>query len=149
MGARTRVAGCLAGIILGGCSLFHSEDEVARVTAPSGDVDAIIVETNGGATTSFGYRVYVVERRGRPGFSDEVAAFYGAHRSETAYGVNVRWDANDTLAIEYLDARTAQLLSPVVRVATRRINVIVRSGTEDNDAPSGGMLYNLRQRDSR
>ena len=149
MGARARVAGCLAGILIGGCSLFHSEDEVARVAAPSGDVEAVIVETNGGATTSFGYGVYVVERRDRPGSSNEVAGFYGAQRSESAYGVNLRWTSNDTLAIEYLDAKSAKLLRPVVRVARRPIGVVLRSGVYDNAAPRGGMLYNLRQGESR
>jgi hypothetical protein len=32
-----------------------SKDEVARNTSPTGKVDAVLLETNGGATTSFGY----------------------------------------------------------------------------------------------
>ncbi|MBL8397465.1 MAG: hypothetical protein JNL84_04855 [Candidatus Accumulibacter sp.] len=34
-----------------------SKDEVARVVSPSGNIDAVLFETNGGATTSFGYEV--------------------------------------------------------------------------------------------
>jgi hypothetical protein len=150
VGARARVAVCLTAVVFGGCSwLLTSEDEVARVAAPSGDVEAVLVETNGGATTSFGYGVYVVERRDRPGSSDEVAAFYGAHRNASAYGVNLRWDSNDTLAIEYLDAKSDKLLKPVVRVARRPIAVLLRSGVEDEDAPGGGMLFNLREGERR
>jgi hypothetical protein len=147
--ARASIAGCLLAVVFGGCSLFHSEDEVARLAAPSGDVEAVIVETNGGATTSFGYGVYVVERRDRPSSSSQVASFYGAHRSDTAYGVNLRWESNDTLAVEYLGAKSANLLRPVVRAARRPIAVSLRSGVQDNDAPSGGMLFNLRQAQGR
>ncbi len=35
-------------------STGQPRDEVARVASPSGKVDAVVVETNGGATTSFG-----------------------------------------------------------------------------------------------
>ena len=57
----------LSSVLLAGCSFTAgSKDEVARSAAPSGDVDGIIVETNGGATTSFGYEVHVVERGGLP-----------------------------------------------------------------------------------
>ena len=37
-----------------------SGDEVARVPAPSAQVDAVLLEWNGGATTSFGYEVFIV-----------------------------------------------------------------------------------------
>jgi hypothetical protein len=33
-----------------------SKDEVARVSSPNGQIDAVLVETNGGATTSFDMR---------------------------------------------------------------------------------------------
>jgi hypothetical protein len=40
-------------------------DEVARATNPSGKVDAVLVERNGGATTSFGYNIYVGDSASR------------------------------------------------------------------------------------
>ena len=40
--------------LLAGCGLV-SRDEVARVASPYGGVEAVLIETNGGATTSFGY----------------------------------------------------------------------------------------------
>jgi hypothetical protein len=57
-------------VLLTACSQV-SRDEVARVAAPGGQVEAVLVETNGGATTSFGYEVHVVERGGSP--DNEVA----------------------------------------------------------------------------
>lgn len=58
-------------------SCFNTEpsfDEVSRVTSPSGKVDAVLVERNGGATTSFSYEVFVVPK-----------AKSVARRSEIAY----------------------------------------------------------------
>ena len=43
-----------------------SFDEVARVLHPQANVDAVLVETNGGATTSFGYEVFVLSRGQNP-----------------------------------------------------------------------------------
>jgi len=125
-----------------------SFDEVARVSNSKADVDAVLVETNGGATTSFGYEVFILrggqtpKRGGTP-----VATLYGAVRSERAYGVNMRWEGDDALAIEYLDAQNASLLNAVVKVDGRAIKIAMKSGITDSAAPGGGMLYNLeRQR---
>ncbi|HEU4924800.1 MAG TPA: hypothetical protein VFT23_17200 [Burkholderiales bacterium] len=41
-----------------GCA---NHDEVARVPPPDKQLDAVLVESNGGATTSFWYDVYVVK----------------------------------------------------------------------------------------
>ena len=49
-------------ILTSGCIFPEWEagfDEVSRVSSPDGKVDAVLVETNGGATTSFGYRVFI------------------------------------------------------------------------------------------
>jgi hypothetical protein len=54
----------------------------ARVASPDGRVEAVLVETSGGATTSFGYEVHVVEK-GRPA-GDRVAWVYGAGRNAQA-----------------------------------------------------------------
>ena len=67
--------------LLAGCGLA-SRDEVARVGSPDGRVEAVLIETNGGATTSFVYEVHVVPK-GWPA-SNEVAWLYGAGRSEHA-----------------------------------------------------------------
>ena len=48
----------ILSLLLSACGIA-SEDEVARVTSPDGRVEAVLIETNGGATTSFGYKVLV------------------------------------------------------------------------------------------
>lgn len=119
-----------------------TNDEVARVPSPDGRVDAVIVESNGGATTSFGYQVELREksfwRR-----SEDVAFLYGATRNESAWGVNARWLNDHELRVEYLDAKEASLDKAHVRLAGRDITIALQKGVEDPSAPPGGMLYNL------
>jgi hypothetical protein len=88
--------------LLASCGLV-SRDEVARVVTPDGRVEAVLVETNDGATTSFGYEVHVVEK-GRPA-GHRVAWLYGAGRNAQAYGANLKWAGENELMIEYLEAR--------------------------------------------
>lgn len=122
-----------------------SKDEVARVVSPSGKVDAVLFETNGGATTSFGYEVYVVEHGAKPSGSPAVS-LYGAVRNEHAYGANLVWPSPDSLAIEYLSAKSTKLNAHTQSVGTQTIRFALREGVTDNTAPSGGMLYNMRGR---
>ena len=123
-----------------------SHDEVARVTAPSGDIDAILIETNGGATTSFGYLVYVVPRGASATDSKRVASLYGATRSDQAYGVNLKWRSSEELAVEYLSAHSEDLLRDSLSITNHTIRVQLVSGVSDPAAPPGGMLYNLQGR---
>jgi len=124
-----------------------SFDEVARVPKSDGNVDAVLVETNGGATTSFGYEVFIVPRGQKPYRSDHpVVSLYGAGRNEHAYGANLRWTLNDTLVVEYLDAQHADWLNGSLAVNGRVINIVMKSGVNDPTAPPGGMLYNLKGR---
>ncbi len=146
---------CLLTLVLalGGCiaSSGYSWDEVARVRAPDGRADAVLIETNGGATTSFGYHVYVVApgaavprtARGEPG---EAVRVYGATRNANAYGATLRWAGADTLAVEYHEASSDTLLHRAVTLAQRTVQVVLRPGVADASAPPGGMLYNLQGR---
>jgi hypothetical protein len=124
-----------------------SFDEVARVPDPNANVDAVLVETNGGATTSFGYEVFILPRGQKPERSAHaVVSLYGAIRNDHAYGANLRWTSNDTLVVEYLDAQHPNWLNGSVSVNGRVINIELKSGVNDPTAPSGGMLYNLQGR---
>ena len=137
MGTALVVAGCLFG--------RPSKDEVARVRSPDGAIEGVVVETNGGATTSFGYEVHVLRVGDRPGAAHRVAFLHGAGRNATAYGVNLRWTSPASLSIEYRDARSATVEKPMVSIASRQVSVNLAAGIEDPSAPSGGMLYNLRK----
>src|SRR5947208_537704 len=81
-----------------------SSYQVARVTSPNGDLEAVLTETNGGATTSFGYDVTVRARGAKNG--TKVASLYGAIRNEQAFGVNLLWANDHVLRIQYLRARS-------------------------------------------
>lgn len=131
-------------LVLTGC--FGSSDEVARVTSPSGKVDAVLVELNGGATTDFEYEVFIVPVRDPTWRHRRVAFFYGAVRSENAYGVNLKWTTPSNLTLEYLRARQEDLVLAHVAVAGEPVSVSLRGGVNDVKAPPGGMLYNLQGR---
>jgi hypothetical protein len=124
-----------------------SFDEVARVTSPSKQVDAVLVEMNGGATTSFDYNVYVVPKGRSVSRSDaQVANLYGAVRSESAYGVDLKWDGTNRLAGEYLSAEHSEILKDRITVVGEEITITLRSNIKNSAAPSGGMHYNLRKK---
>lgn len=135
-------------LIVSGCDITGgvSHDEVARSKSPDGSVDAILVETNAGATTSFDYEIHVVANGGSPSAKSEVAVLYDAVRNQEAYGANLRWASPTSLAIEYLSARSAELIQPLPSVAGHEITVELAAGVSDPNAPPGGMFYNLKSR---
>lgn len=104
------IAGTLLSLVMVAVSLMAwifsglvgepSRDEVARVLSPSGRVEAVLFETNGGATTSFGYEVFVVKRGAKPSGSPAVF-LNGAVRNPSAYGVNLKWSSPDSITVEY------------------------------------------------
>ncbi|HEY7546287.1 MAG TPA: hypothetical protein VID27_15460, partial [Blastocatellia bacterium] len=100
----------LAIVLCVSCTDPVSRDEVTRVPSPSGHIDAVLIETNGGATTSFGYDVYLVRSGGNYKQGFQVASLYGAARNESAYGVNLKWSEPQKLMVEYLKAHWAELL---------------------------------------
>ena len=137
---------CLFAVVLTGCRLLISSDEVARVRSPDGLIEAVVLERNGGAATSFGYDVRVVAIGGDAKRGMSVASLYGAVRNSNAHGVNIRWVKSEAFVVEYLQAEQARLVTPVAVVAGRRISVSLISGILDPTAPGGGMLYNRQLR---
>ncbi|MFT3959833.1 hypothetical protein [Propionivibrio sp.] len=123
----------------------QSKDEVARVVSPTGKVDAVLFETNSGATTSFGYEVHVVAH-GAQSFGSPAVSMYGARRNQDAYGANLTWTSADSVAVEFLSAQFTKINSQTRSIGTQAIRISVREGIIDNSAPTGGMLYNLKGR---
>lgn len=150
MRLRLYLACLLSAGTLAACTLWGgwSWDEVARATAPGGLVDAVLIERNGGATTSFGYEVFVVPagRAVERDATGAVASLYGAVRNDHAYGVNLRWLAPGALALEYRDARRAGINDSLVTVAGQPVRVVLQPGVSDPAAPGGGMLWNRKGR---
>ena len=142
----------LLALLLAGCTPSPPAqqppwgDEVSRVSSPDRSVDAVLYEEDGGATVSFSYSTYVVPVGGSPAKADCVAGLYAAGRSERAYGVNLKWQGDDTLRIEFLKARRRRYLTHQVVVNGKRIRIVLVDGISDPDAPAGGMLYNLQGR---
>ncbi|QHN03182.1 hypothetical protein FTO74_07225 [Granulicella sp. WH15] len=140
--SRSLAAGILVLMALViGCKKQPSSYEVARVKSPNGSLDAVLTETNGGATTSFGY-VVSIEIDGAKTLNP-VANLYGALRNEQAYGVNLSWADDHVLRVQYFRAKAVQNVSKTVNVGRQQIEVELQSGIEDAAAPSGGMHYNL------
>ena len=147
---RSRSALILSALATVGCFSISdtSFDEVSRVSSPAGKMDAILVETNGGATTSFGYYVFVVPPGVKLTKRDEkyiVARLYGAIRNQGAYGANLRWSVKERLQIEYLRSKAAEVIEPTVNYDGVDVAVELRGGVEDPAAAPGGMLYNLEK----
>jgi len=140
----SRYSVALLSIVTACLLMDASHDEVSRVPSSAGDLDAVLVETNGGATTSFGYLVYVVPRGTRPSQGAEGAMLYGAVRNDEAYGANLKWEGSQ-LTIEYRDARQVELRRPTVVIGSDTVTIVLRSGVIDSVAPAGGMLYNLER----
>lgn len=130
-------------IVAAGCGNAVGRDEVARVTSPDGALDAVLIETNGGATTSFGYDVEVVPHAAKADAAT-AATLYGATRNAQAYGANLRWVGTRELSVEYLQARWTHQKESVATVGNERVAVVLHPGVTDNSAPPGGMAYNLR-----
>jgi hypothetical protein len=142
-----RFLGVLVLSLLCGCvGSGSSHDVVARSTSPDGTIDAITIESNGGATTSFWYDVCLAPRGLTCKVSESLVRLYGATRNGQAYGINVRWVSKSLLQVEYLQAKRVKAIQSVATVGGRNIDVALRSGVSDPSAPAGGMLYNVQDR---
>jgi hypothetical protein len=135
-----RALGAAAGTVLGVAAAFSiaipscvSNEEIRRVPSPAGDVDAIVMESNGGATTAFGYGIRLGPPGGAPGRAIEVAGFYAA-QTPCARGVDLRWTSVDTLRIAYGEARMANVVRSVLDVGGRTVHVVVQQGVRTCEA---------------
>jgi hypothetical protein len=132
----------MLALLLVACGLV-SRDEVSVVPSPDRRLEAVLIETNGGATTSFGYEIWVREKG--QGSGNQVARLYAAARNDVAYGASLRWADDGHLLIEFQEARTQTLDTPTVRIGGREVRVALRPNVPDPEAPAGGMLFNLER----
>lgn len=123
------------------CNLV-SRDVVATQRTPDGAYKAVLVEINGGATTSFAYEVYIEPAESKSK-SHKVAYLYGAVRSPDAYGANLRWSANRSLEVEYLRAGWSKNVISRLALDGQEFHVHLADGKVDSTSPPGGMLRNL------
>jgi hypothetical protein len=123
----------VAMLLAGGCTVFDtaSHVEIARAVSPDGRVDAVVIETNGGATTSYAYDVCIAPHGEHCDRSDSVANLYASRHGNDDYGVDTRWQGNSLLRVEFGSADYSRLLEPGVRVAGREVRVELQSGVWD------------------
>jgi hypothetical protein len=133
-------------LILTGCFSSDRSDTVARAKSPSGTVEALLDENNGGATTSFGYVVSLRALSSSATTGVRVASAYGAVRSDQAYGMMLVWVDANTLEIQYWQARWATVERPMISIDGTTISIRMKAGVRDESAPAGGMFYNIQHR---
>ncbi|MEJ2610931.1 MAG: hypothetical protein P8179_12820 [Candidatus Thiodiazotropha sp.] len=122
-------------------SSFVARDEVQRVASPDGRLDAVLVEINAGATTSYVYEVYVVPQGASANDTTKtMIRLDGATRNASAYGATLHWQDQGNLSVEYLQARhISALATDGVTVAGELVRIHLRPGIETPSAPAGGM----------
>jgi hypothetical protein len=108
-------------------------------------VDAVLLESSDGTGRRFWYDVHVIAKDGVPTGRSAVY-LYGAMRSVSSFGVNLKWESPGTLAVEFLEAPDISQPVPTVAVEAQETRIVLRSGVTDRNAPPGGMLYNLKGR---
>lgn len=130
-------------LMLTGCDLTGEvgRDRVAAVTSPDGATRAILFETNGGATTSYGYEIELAPAS-QGGEVVAAGQLFGAARSQCSWGVNLRWLSPTELAVDLKEADRTEI--PMrVEVGVKSVTITERYGISDEAAPCGGMLANL------
>ncbi len=87
-----------------GSNLVESEPfkELKRISSPDKKVEAVLVETNGGATTSFGNSVFIVTA-GKKIRQGDIA--YSVFTADHYQGVDIKWDTIRRLLISFDKAR--------------------------------------------
>lgn len=119
-----------------------ASNEVARVVSPDGKSTALLYELNGPVgKTAFVYKVVLMAG----GETQTVANLAGATRNDRAYGVDLKWAGNGELDLLYLKAQSAQVIAESVPVGAGKVRVVLKPGITDENAPAGGMLFNLQE----
>ncbi len=140
LAGRRLLLGSALALPLPACSSPESWDEVRRVLAPAGKVDAVLAERRGGRTRGVEYDVYVVPNGAVAQNTKPAAILHGAARNDSAYGAALNWVGPNTLSVEFLRAERQTLLTPEVEVAGVPIWVVLSPGKRDSLAPAGRML---------
>lgn len=117
--------------------------EAARVTDPGNSLDAVVLESDAGATTGYTYSVCVVPRGQSCEASAVVARFEEAARSPSSWGVDTVWQSPKHLEIRYLRAKASELMHPNQSPGST-IDVVLKAGIDNSFAPPGAMVKSVR-----
>jgi len=116
-------------------------DVVEEVESPDHNLVAILEESSGDATTSYLYRVLIKDRRNPDPKETLVASVYGATRSQSSYGLDLTWLSSKALLIQYWKAQRVQLFVKQTKIGGIDVEVSLKSGVLNTQAPSGSMEY--------
>lgn len=107
--------------------------EIGRTPSPDGQLDAVLSEHSGGATTGLYHDVYVVPHGAPvPRWTKYfVARFEWVYRNDSTVWVNFRWRGNDTLALEFLRSSRQRLQRPSLDGPRGPISVVLTPGVAD------------------
>src|SRR5437879_8009429 len=84
-------------LLLWGCSV--ARQEVKRVRSPDGRVEAVLIQTNAGATTGFGFEVFLVPTGANPKTGSEL------FRADRVVNLDLHWRESMVLEIAYDQGR--------------------------------------------
>ena len=94
-------------ILIAGVMMFFLKDlekdfvpeEISRFTSPDSKVDAVLMQTNGGATTSYGYFLHIVPKGKSTKKGDEI------FRADRVEGLIFKWIKVTQLEIKFKKAK--------------------------------------------
>jgi len=135
-----RFAICLLPLLLGSCNLTGnvSSEERAWTASPDGQTHAILIETNGGATTAYGYLVELHPSDHQGEKPVRAAKLYRV-ASDCEFGPAIHWRDADTLTVGFETAQQIQV-NEEVTVGRKKIHVIVDRTLGDPAKPCKGMI---------
>ena len=129
----------LFAVVLSSCSITgdSGREERAWANSPDGQTHAILVETNGGATTAFGYLVELHPSNHQGQKPVRVADFYRVE-SGCEYGLNMRWADANTLVLG-IGSASQMHVARSANVGGKTIRVVVQTGVGETVDPCRGM----------
>lgn len=93
---------------LGGSQLH--QEEIARLASSSGQIEAVMIEADAGATAANSYWVHVLTR-GEKKMGQPAVVLSGVLCNDKEYGVHLDWAAPDILRIKYSTVQKAMTIT--------------------------------------
>lgn len=88
----------LAVLTINGCDLIETI-EISRLKSPDSMVEAVLIRTNAGATTSYGYHLYIIP------FGKKIKNEYEVFRADRVDSLDIYWKENNFLEIKFKKAQ--------------------------------------------
>ncbi len=135
----------LFSLVICSCNIAGgvSHEERAWANSPDEKTHAILIETNGGATTTFGYLVELHPSDHRGQKPVRVADFYRVN-SQCEYGLHMRWRDANTLVLGFVSADQMHV-SKSADVGGKDVRIIVEAGEGEYTDPCRGMKGRPRE----